>query len=337
MNHTLLRCCAALLLVGFGLFWYNPAQASISCTITSTPNVAFGSNVNPLSPSPTDTSGTISYTCSNNDLLSGYAATLCFNVGASVNGATNPRQMRDTAGDTLNYQLYQDSTRSNVWGSQNGPPTPVMVNISLNPTLFGPPTMTSGTLTVYARLFGSQTSATPTLYNDSFTGPTAQLTINQVGQFLGTPPPPGTCGGASGSINFPFTVQATVTPQCFVSASPLNFGNNVGLLTTAVNATTTLGVQCSNGTPYNVGLNGGQNSGGNINARRMVLGANSIAYQLYQNSARSTVWGNTISNNTVAGTGSGNTQSLTVYGSVPAQTTPPAGTYNDTIIVSVTY
>jgi spore coat protein U-like protein len=212
-----------------------------------------------------------------------------------------------------------------------------MVNISLAPTWFGPPTTASGPLTVYGRLFGSQTSAIPAPYTDSFAGATAQMTINQVGQLFGTPSPPGTCGGSSGSVNFPFTVQAAVTPQCFVSASPLNFGNSVGLLTSAVNATTTLGVQCSTGTPYNVGLDAGLNGGGNINARKMVLGANSVAYQLYQNAARTTVWGNAVGTNTVPGTGNGDTLGLTVYGSVPAQPTPPAGTYNDTIVVAVTY
>jgi len=49
------------------------------------------------------------------------------------------------------------------------------------------------------------------------------------------------------------------------------------------------------------------------------------------------VWGNTVGTNTVAGTGTGNSQSLTVYGNVPAQATPPAATYNDTITVTVTY
>ena len=69
----------------------------------------------------------------------------------------------------------------------------------------------------------------------------------------------------------------------------------------------------------------------------MVQGTNSIAYQLYQNSGRTTVWGNTVGTNTVASTGTGNSQPLTVYGNVPAQATPPAATYNDTITVTVTY
>ncbi|MBS0432870.1 MAG: spore coat protein U domain-containing protein, partial [Proteobacteria bacterium] len=52
---------------------------------------------------------------------------------------------------------------------------------------------------------------------------------------------------------------------------------------------------------------------------------------------RTVVWGNTIGTNTVASTGTGSAQAFTVYGQVPAQTTPPAAVYNDTVNVTVTY
>lgn len=334
MNHVLLRHSAALLLmIVLGLFCHRPAHAAINCTITAAPNTNFGS-VNALSASPTDSTATLSYTCSHSEFFTAYSATLCFNIGPSANAAINPRQMI-AAGNTLNYQLYQDSPRSIIWGSQYGVPLPVMVNISLPPAFFGT-SSTSGTMTVYGRVPGNQITVVPGGYTDSFSGARAQMTINQRSGFLTPPPPPGTCGAIVGA-NFPFNVQASVTAQCFVNASPLNFGNSVGLLTSAVPATTSLGVQCSNTTPYNVGLDAGQNSGGNINARKMVLGANSIGYQLYRDATRTLVWGDTVGTNTVAGTGTGNTQNLTVYGTVPVQTTPPAGTYNDTIVVTVTY
>jgi spore coat protein U-like protein len=38
-----------------------------------------------------------------------------------------------------------------------------------------------------------------------------------------------------------------------------------------------------------------------------------------------------------AGTGSRLAQNLTVYGRVPAQTTPPDGSYSDTVVLTVTY
>jgi hypothetical protein len=51
---------------------------------------------------------------------------------------------------------------------------------------------------------------------------------------------------------------------------------------------------------------------------------------------RDVAWGNTLSN-WESGTGSGLGQSLTVYGLVPAQTTPAPGIYTDTIVATVTY
>ena len=60
-------------------------------------------------------------------------------------------------------------------------------------------------------------------------------------------------------------------------------------------------------------------------------------YSLYQDSARTQNWGSSIGVDTVAGTGTGLTQSVSVYGRVAAQTTPAAGTYTDTIVVTVTY
>ena len=69
----------------------------------------------------------------------------------------------------------------------------------------------------------------------------------------------------------------------------------------------------------------------------MTRGSATVTYSLYSDSGRTTVWGNTVGTNTVAGVGNGASQSYTVYGRVPAQTTPAAATYTDTITVTVTY
>ena len=65
--------------------------------------------------------------------------------------------------------------------------------------------------------------------------------------------------------------------------------------------------------------------------------AASSRYELYRNSARTQRWGNTLNTDTVVGSGNGANQNLTVFGRVPNQSTPSAGTYNDTITVTVTY
>jgi len=129
----------------------------------------------------------------------------------------------------------------------------------------------------------------------------------------------------------------TLTSSCVInSASTLNFGST-GVLVAAVNGTSTIQVQCTNTTPYNIGLDAGTGSGATVTTRKMTNGANTINYSLYQDSGHATVWGTTIGTNTVSATGNGASQSYTVYGQVPAQTTPAAAVYTDTITVTVTY
>jgi len=61
-------------------------------------------------------------------------------------------------------------------------------------------------------------------------------------------------------------------------------------------------------------------------------------YGLYKDIDRTQPWGDASTpGSTVSGTGSGANQTLTVYGRVPPQTTPSAGVYADTVVVTVTY
>jgi len=133
------------------------------------------------------------------------------------------------------------------------------------------------------------------------------------------------------------TVQVTITATCTInSASTLNFGTQ-GVLATNVDQSSTIQVTCTNTTPYNIGLDAGIGAGATVATRKLTSGANTVNYTLYSNSGRTTVWGNTVSTDTVAGTGNGAAQSYTVYGRIPSQTTPAPGSYTDTITVTVTY
>jgi spore coat protein U-like protein len=313
--------CALAALVAVPLRAQN-----ISCNASMT-DVVFGT-VNPLA-SQTTANATLNYTCTNSSSFQTRSATVCFSIGDGAQGAgqTNPRQMQDGAGDILRFQLYQNASYGTVWGSTffGVFSTPLQVNLTL-----GIRAVRSGTATLYGRVNNGQTGAIAGSYQDDFAGSHTALTINEVGGSS----PPGSCD-TSILDSFGFNVTATVAKQCNVTATPLDFGT-VGLLTAATPGTSTIGVQCTSGSAYNVGLNQGLN-GATINARKMALGATLIGYQLYSNSARTTVWGNTVGTNTVAGSGNGSVQNLTVYGSVPTQTTPAAGTYTDTITVTVTY
>lgn len=117
-----------------------------------------------------------------------------------------------------------------------------------------------------------------------------------------------------------FNVTLTIDADCTISANPLNFGTS-GVLDTNVDAETTLDVTCTDTTPYNIGLNAGNVTGSTVGNRLMVGTTASdgatVAYQLYQDPARATIWGNTQGTDTLGGVGAGTTQSIPVYGRVP--------------------
>jgi spore coat protein U-like protein len=134
-----------------------------------------------------------------------------------------------------------------------------------------------------------------------------------------------------------FTSQITITASCTInSASTLNFSSQ-GVLSANVDQTSTVQVQCTNTTPYNIGLDAGTATGATVTTRKMTNGSATVSYALYSDSGRATNWGNTVGTDTVSSTGTGAAQSFTVYGRVPAQVTPAPATYADTITVTVSY
>ncbi len=119
---------------------------------------------------------------------------------------------------------------------------------------------------------------------------------------------------------------------CTMSASNVVFGNYSGSI---INVTGTVTVTCTSGTAYDVGLNAGASSG--VITNRVMNGPGSaLSYSLFNNSARTTNWGNTSGSGWVAGTGTGSAQTLTVYAQLPANQYVTPGGYTDTITASIT-
>ena len=134
-----------------------------------------------------------------------------------------------------------------------------------------------------------------------------------------------------------FGSTVTISASCQVlSPNSLNFGTN-GVLVSNVDTTATFTVQCSNTTAYNVGLNAGATSGGTTTTRLLNNSGTTIGYKMYSDAGHSTNWGNAVGTDTVAGTGNGAQQTLTVYGRIAPQSTPAPATYTDTVTVTVTY
>ena len=134
-------------------------------------------------------------------------------------------------------------------------------------------------------------------------------------------------------------VSATVTANCTVTTSPIAFGAVNTLSTANVDGTGGVTVTCTNGTAWAAAAGAGTASGASVTDRRMSSGANLLSYNLFTDSSRSTIWGDgTGSTSTIGTTGTGTAQNFTIYGRIAAgQTSLPAGTYADTVTVTVTY
>jgi spore coat protein U-like protein len=133
-------------------------------------------------------------------------------------------------------------------------------------------------------------------------------------------------------------VSMTISAGCTVAGGNVAFGTHPSLLS-AIDQTGTFAVTCTNTTPYTISLNAGAN-GGSVTTRRMRGGATNsefVDYAFFSNAGRTTNWGQTIGTDTVAGTGNGAAQTVTIYGRVPAQTIGSAGNYTDTVVVTITY
>lgn len=144
---------------------------------------------------------------------------------------------------------------------------------------------------------------------------------------------------AAGNVSSNLGVNATVTANCTISTSALDFGNIDTLSATPVTGTGGFTVACTNGSGWTATASVGGGSGATFATRRMTFGANTLDYSLYTNSGYGTVWGDgTGGSGTITGTGTGASQNITVYGRIPgSQTSVPVGGYSDTVSVTITY
>jgi spore coat protein U-like protein len=131
-----------------------------------------------------------------------------------------------------------------------------------------------------------------------------------------------------------FDVSLTISDSCTVSApNDLPFGTQSGL-TSALTAQADFYVNCTTDLDYGMTLTGSHTDTGS-GQRYMSDGASStVPYNLYWDSGRTNAW---TESTTIDGTGTGSNDTKTVYGSVASGTTPTAGTYSDTVTVTVTY
>lgn len=145
------------------------------------------------------------------------------------------------------------------------------------------------------------------------------------------------------------TVQATIVSSCAVNTSAtgtiseakINFGDSISSFSSNVDVDTAstsgsgVTVLCNNGTIWSLASDSGLNA--SSTQRRMSGGSSEyIPYDLYSDSNYSNIVTSGIE--IAGGTGTGSTQDVVIYGRIPSGTAlPTAGTYTDTVTLTVTY
>lgn len=136
------------------------------------------------------------------------------------------------------------------------------------------------------------------------------------------------------------TVSANVVKNCTITTAPVSFGNYDSV---AANATApldgigTITVKCTKGAAAKVGLNPGGNATGTT--RRMAgATAEFLTYELYKDTGRATIWGDTADTGLDVPAAPNQTpRDYTVYGRVAQAQEAAVGTYTDTVVATVNF
>ncbi len=338
--NMILRTFVVILLALVALVIPGRSDASTNCS-ASMSNVSFGA-VDPFG-GTVDVTATITYNCTTDGLLGigllGARVRMCFSIGSGAqgDGTINPRRMTGGVAP-MSFQLYKDAARTQVWGTLSDGFGAVQVDLEYS-ALLGSGSG-GGSVTVYGRVPTGQNTLSPASYSNLFSGIHTEWRFRANEGLLSLAVYPASCssgGSQSGSGTFPFTASASVSSQCSptFSVDDIDFGTH-GLLTAVVDNMAAVSPQCTNTTPYQVGLGNGLYAVGNTRRMRSPAG-NYVTYELYRDNGRTQRWGNTVNTDTLGLTGSGSPQSTSMYGRVPVQASVPAGNYADTVTVTITY
>lgn len=139
-----------------GAAWATCSTSGACICSVSLSSMAFGA-YNTQAPSPTDTVGTLSVSCSSPDPAS---STFTIALGPGGSGDTNSRVMRSGT-HPLYYNLYTNVARTIVWGDDSGGGESVASG-------FPPTSRTARTFSIYGRIPALQ-NAWVGIYHDSIT------------------------------------------------------------------------------------------------------------------------------------------------------------------------
>ncbi|WP_156680825.1 Csu type fimbrial protein [Sphingomonas profundi] len=311
-----------LLAVLAGLLLAGPAQAA--CTLASATTAIFApaSSYDVRSGSIATITAPQSFAC-NGSIISIVAS----NYARATMTSTNGFKLRNASGDTIGYRLSADAAGTTTF---NGGATvdymnPTLLSLLgiLNGGSFAPP--------IYAAIAESP-NISAGVYTDTVQVNWAWDICHGVG--VG-----GVCVlGEIGTGTTTMTVQLTVSRDCRISAPAVSFGT-APLVSQFSGVTQAVAVDCTKGSAFNVAFTSGvANVSRPWRAMKDAAG-NVLQYNIYRADG-TTVW-DQLNPLVAAATGTGAitaTQMIPYVARInPAQQTPPAGQYTDSVSVVVTF
>jgi spore coat protein U-like protein len=135
------------------------------------------------------------------------------------------------------------------------------------------------------------------------------------------------------------SVFAQLAPSCTISVTSVAFGSYNVFTTTPADSTCTITYRC-NSAAANISIALSDGSSSTSSPRTMRKGAEVLNYNLYQNAARTNIWGDGTGGTLIYTQGNPpNNQnvSVTVYGRIPAQQDVSSGNYTDTVSAVINF
>lgn len=332
-----MRRLLSLLMLILGCACLPQAQAQGNTCSATVVDVNFGA-ISPISGADYTVTGSGTLSCTFAPLaplLTAYVSA-CLNLNLGTNSLSAPARMLGNGTLRMPYNLYVDASYApaSIWGGPGVTGALSSLPVSLSMGLLSLGGTKTQNFSFYGKIpAGTDLAAVSTVnnsnteYSSSFTG---AGTLTYAISILAAP---ANCLGNSAS--FGFNVKATAVNNCTITATPMVFANAT-ILTGSVRSTSTLTVRCVNNNAYQIALNGGTVAG-SVAARQMknTVSAARVGYRL-SSTLDGPLWGDgTGGTAMVSGTGTGSSVPVTIYGRVPAQTTPEPGDYKDTVMATI--
>jgi Uncharacterized secreted protein len=259
------------------------------------------------------------FTCSGSALSLLSTNTVTGTISSSANASgTSPQAYNSSTGSYIPYTICGDSacsTTYSIGSSKTWSSTSLL-------GLLGLFNASDGSLPLYLKSTAGVNVPAGT-YTDTIT-----LNWSYSICFVGVL---GICAYTTGTATSTIQIQFEVTNDCAIDSAPdLDFGS-ASLPASFSSVSSALAIRCTLNAAYSVNLASSNATNGDW--RQMSNGSSLLQYQLYQ--ADGTAW---TPSNDLSETGTGVAQSINYSAKVnPDQTNQPAGSYSDTVTVTVTY